>query len=137
MTETITSELVVAYSQCPRKAYLICKGEGGDPHAFVEIIERRTRVNRERYLRAIGQPSGLVSTNVTLRSGNFEASCDVLTKRSENTYEPTLVVGTHKVTKDERINLAYIGHVIGDLYHRKLSVGIIVLEQNKIQKVKL
>ncbi len=72
MTETITSELVVAYSQCPRKAYLICKGEGGDPHAFVEIIERRTRVNRERYLRAIGQPSGLVSTNVTLRSGNLD-----------------------------------------------------------------
>ncbi len=61
----------------------------------------------------------------------------MLTKRSEDTYEPTLVVGTHKVTKDERINLAYIGHVIGDLYHRKLSVGIIVLEQNKIQKVKL
>src|SRR5208337_2893678 len=37
MTETITSELVVAYSQCPRKAYFICKGEGGDPHALVEI----------------------------------------------------------------------------------------------------
>ena len=127
MTETITSELVVAYSQCPRKAYFICKGEGGDPHALVEIIERRARANRERYLRAIGQPSDLVSTNMTLRSGNMEAFCDVLMRRGENSYEPTLVAGTHKVTKAEKINLAYIGHVIGDLYHRKPSVGTIVL----------
>ena len=137
MTETITSELVVAYSQCPRKAYLICKGEGGDPHALVEIIERRARANRERYLRAIGQPSDLVSTNMTLRSGNMEAFCDVLMRRGENSYEPTLVAGTHKVTKAEKINLAYVGHVIDCLYHRKPSVGTIVLEQNKIQKVKL
>jgi predicted RecB family nuclease len=137
MTKTITSELVVAYSHCPRKAYLVCKGEGGDPHALVEIIERKARAIRERYLQAIDQPSDLVSTNVTLRSGNMEASCDVLMRRGENGYEPTLVTGTRKVTKDVRINLAYVAHVIDQLYHRKPSVGTIVLEQNKIQKVKL
>ena len=67
----------------------------------------------------------------------MEAFCDVLMRRGENSYEPTLVAGTHKVTKAEKINLAYVGHVIDCLYHRKPSVGTIVLEQNKIQKVKL
>ena len=137
MTETITSELVVAYSHCPRKAYLVCKGEAGDPHALVEIIERRARANRERYVQSLGQPSDLVSTNVTLRSGNTEASCDVLMRRGENSFEPTLVTGTRKVTEDMKISLAYVAHVIDQLYHRKPSVGTIVLEQNKIQKVKL
>jgi predicted RecB family nuclease len=137
MTDTITSELVVAYSLCPRKAYLICKGEVGDPHPLVEIIERRARANRERHLQAIGPPSDLVSTNVTLRSGNKEASCDVLIRRGDNSYEPTLVTGSHKVTSDEQLTLAYVGHVIDHLYHRKPSVGTIVLEQNKTQKVKL
>ena len=136
MTERITSEHAVAYSLCPRKAYLP-KGETGDPHEIDRIIERKARGNRERYLRALGQPGDVVSTNVVLQSGNFEASCDVLTKRGENSYEPTLVVGTRKVTKDKRINLAYIGHVIGDLYHRKPSVGTIVLEPNKTQKARL
>ena len=137
MADLITSELVVAYSHCPRKAYLLCKGETGDPHELDRIIERKARGNREQYLRALGQPGDLVSTNVILRSGNFEAPCDVLTKHGENSYEPTLVVGTRKLTKDQRINLAYIGHVIGELYHRKPSVGTIVLEPIKTQKVRL
>jgi predicted RecB family nuclease len=137
MTDVITSELVVAYSHCPRKAYLLCKGEAGDPHAMDGIIERKVRANRERYPGAIGQSSDLVSTNVTLRSGDFEAHCDVLIKRGESSFEPTLVVGTHKVTKDEKISLAYIAHVIANLQNRKPSVGNIVREQNKIQKVRL
>jgi predicted RecB family nuclease len=137
MTEPITSELVVAYSQCPRKAYLLCKGETGDPHEIDGIVQRRAAENTERYLRAIGPSIDVVATNVTLRTGNFQAFCHVLTKRGENSYEPTLVVGTHKLTKDERINLAYIAHVIADLHHRKPSMGKIVRAQNKIQKVRL
>jgi len=101
------------------------------------ILERKARANREQYVRALGQPDDLVSTNAILRSGNFEAPCDVLTKHGENSYEPTLVVGTRKLTKDQRINLAHIGHVIGELYHRKPSVGTIVLESVKTQKVRL
>ena len=137
MTDTITSELVVAYSHCPRKAYLICKGEVGDSHPLVEIIERRAGANRERHLQAISPPSDVVSTNVTLRSGNKQASCDVLIRRGDNSYEPTLVSGSHKVTSDDKLTLAYVGHVIDHLYQRKPSVGTVVLDQNKIQKVKL
>jgi len=137
MNVLVTPELVVAYSQCPRKAYLLCKGETGEPHEYVRILERRVIENREEYLRTIDSSSDLVSTNLTLRSGDFETYCDVLTTRGESSYEPTLVVGTHKVTQDQKIRLAYIGHVIGQLYHRKPSTGIIVLGQDKIHKAKL
>jgi len=137
MQELVTPELVVAYSQCPRKAYLLCKGETGDPHEYVEILERRVIENREDYLRKIDSSSDLVSTNLTLRSGDFEAYCDVLTTRDESSYEPTLVAGTHKVTPDQIIRLVYMGHVISQRYHHKPSTGIIVLGQDKIHKVKL
>ncbi len=106
MNVLVTPELVVAYSQCPRKAYLLCKGETGEPHEHVRILERRVIENREDYLRTIDSSSDLVSTNLTLRSGDFETYCDVLTTRGESSYEPTLVVGTYKVTQDQKIRLA-------------------------------
>ncbi len=76
MAERITSDLVLAYFHCPRKAYLLCKGETGDPHEIDSILERKARVNREQYLRELGQSGDLVFTNVSLRPGNFEASCE-------------------------------------------------------------
>jgi hypothetical protein len=43
MQPTITSEVVVAYAQCPRKAYLLLfNPEQGVPHEYVRILERGT-----------------------------------------------------------------------------------------------
>src|SRR5437899_13017784 len=51
MPPTITSEVVVAYAQCPRKAYLLlCSAAQGDPHEYVRILERQRREHQVRYL---------------------------------------------------------------------------------------
>ena len=44
MVPMITSEVVVAYSQCPRKAYLLLfSPDKGKPHEYVHILEQEQR----------------------------------------------------------------------------------------------
>ena len=61
----------------------------------------------------------------------------MLIRRGDNNYEPSLFTGTHRITNDDKLALAYVGHVIDHLHHRKPSVGTIFLNQNRVQKVKL
>src|SRR5215471_5337555 len=103
MTTPLTSEVVVAHSQCPRKAYLLLRGGApGEPHEYVRVLERRASASRERFLGTIVE-TGDVATGRFLRQGDFAAYCDALARRGGEDYEPTLVVGTGHITKDQRI----------------------------------
>jgi hypothetical protein len=136
MTTPLTSELIVAHSQCPRKAYLLRGGAPGEPHEYVRVLERRASANRERFLSTIVE-TGEVATRRVLRQGDFKAYCDVLTRRGGEDYEPTLVVGTGRITKDQRIVLAYVGHVLGQLHGLRPGSGRIVLRDGSARSVKL
>src|SRR6266852_4238735 len=47
----ITSEIVVAYAQCPRKAYLLLfSPDKGEPHEYIQILEQQRRENQARYI---------------------------------------------------------------------------------------
>src|SRR6266571_59961 len=51
MEPTITTDLVVAYSQCPRKAYLLLfSPDKGEPNEYIQILEQQRCENQERYL---------------------------------------------------------------------------------------
>jgi hypothetical protein len=72
MQPTITSEVVVASAQCPRKAsLLLCSLAQGEPHEYVRILERQRDENHERYLDRLQQKHADVqpSTVETLRNG--------------------------------------------------------------------
>jgi hypothetical protein len=46
----ITLDIVEAYSLCPRKAFLLLRGEpAGVPHEYVQIIEEQEAANRQAY----------------------------------------------------------------------------------------
>jgi hypothetical protein len=137
MTTPFTSEVVVAHSQCPRKAYLLLYGGSpGQPHEYMRILDRRADTTRESYLHMVVQ-AGAASTRRTLRHGGLEAYCDVLTELGTDKYEPTLIVGTCHITKDERTNLAFVGHVLGQLHSQRPPAGVIVSRDGKAQRVKL
>ena len=56
MKSTITSEVVVAYAQCPRKAYLLLfSSDQGNPHEYVRILERQRREHQARYFDRLQQ----------------------------------------------------------------------------------
>src|SRR5437899_8020479 len=53
-SSTITPEIVVAYSQCPRKAFLLlCTDEQGMSHEYMRILEKQKRINQVNYLHTL------------------------------------------------------------------------------------
>src|SRR5438874_8377025 len=95
MEPAITSDIVVAYSQCPRKAYLLlCSPDKGEPHEYVQILEQQRREHQERYIdhlqqtHADVQPYSVenlhkgsqVLSNARLQVDGFVADCGVLTR---------------------------------------------------------
>jgi hypothetical protein len=54
MPPAITPEVVVAYAQCPRKAYkLLYTDTQGRPHEYLSILEEGARKNRENHVKKI------------------------------------------------------------------------------------
>jgi len=158
MGKTITSEIVVAYAQCPRKAYLLLyTNEQGSPHEYVRILGQRKVANQNAYLDTFRQKHPNVQPysidalkggsdfliNATLQAGMFEAACGILTKvespssLGEYSYEPTIFVGTHRVNKDQKLALFFVSHVLGQIQSTPPVVGRIVVMGPKSRKVKL
>jgi predicted RecB family nuclease len=158
MTKAITAEVVIAYSQCPRKAFLLLRSEGqGVSHEYVRLLEEQARRNRIKYLNLIQQEHPGVSAGeaadlsrgeemlieVPLKFHDLEVDCDVLTKvrRSSSlgshSYEPTIIVGTHQVTKEQKLALLFAGYVLGQLQNKLPATGTIVGADGQAHQVGL
>jgi predicted RecB family nuclease len=158
MQPTITSEVVVAYAQCPRKAYLLLfSPDKGEPHEYIQILEQQRYANQERYIdylkhtHADVQPYSLenlhkgsaVLSNAHLQVDGFAAQCGVLT-RVEGTstfgqyrYEPSLFVGTYSITKEQQLELSCSGYLLERLQHTSPSAGRIIGIDGKSHTVRL
>ena len=70
--------------------------------------------------------------DVPLKLQDLAADCDVLTKvhRSSSlgshSYEPISIVGTHQVTKEQKLALLFIAYVLGKLQDKLPATGTIV-----------
>jgi predicted RecB family nuclease len=158
MEPIITSEIVVAYSQCPRKAYLLMfSPDQGDPHEYIKILEQERREHQRRYIDRLKQKSDDVQpytadnlrkghdvlVNANLRAEGFEASCTVLTKVEGKSafgkynYEPTICVGTHTISKEQKLEVAFVGHVLERLQNKRPAAGRIVGMNGSLHGVKL
>ena len=92
MAKTITSDLVEAYSLCPRKAFLLMAGATPDPgpHDYELFIREQAEANRQAHrvrLRrpvrsspSVAQPTwrraGMYSRTRNLATGGLHARCD-------------------------------------------------------------
>src|SRR5882724_6653952 len=135
----ITSDVVVAYSQCPRKAYLLLfSPDKGESHEYTQILEQQRQANQERYLNRLQQThadvqpysvehlrkGSKVLINAHLQVDGFAADCGILT-RVEGTstfgthsYEPSIFVGTHSISKEQELELSFVGSVLERLQHK-------------------
>jgi predicted RecB family nuclease len=158
MKPVITSEVVVAYAQCPRKAYLLLfSSEQGELHEYVRLLERQRHENHERYLdrlqhkHADVQPYTVgnlgngspVLLDACLQAHGLVAVCDVLTKGEEPSpagqyrYEPALCVGTHSISKAQKLALAFTGYVLGHLQPRPPMTGRLIAMDGTSHTMKL
>src|SRR5262245_40607478 len=138
MQPAITSEVVVAYAQCPRKAYLLLfSPEQGTPHEYVRILEQQRREHQARYLDGLQHThadvhpytvehlrrGSTVLLNACLQADGLAAACDVLTRVERppvagiHQYAPTLCVGAHSVSTEQKLWLTCNGYGLGRLQH--------------------
>ena len=157
MKQAITSELVQAYSLCPRKAFLLMT-EVADPgpHEYVRITDECAAVNRQSHRVSLGQSEELPSSEIAelstgpnvladaeLAIDGLHTRCDFLTKVNEPSplgrfgYEPVKVIGTYRASRSDTLGLAYQGFVLGEIQGRQPSSGTLVLLGDRRCKVKL
>src|SRR3989449_6746265 len=158
MEPIIMPDIVVAYSQCPRKAYLLLfSPDKGEPHEYVQILEQQRCENQKRYIdhlqqtHADVQPYAVenlrkgskVLTNAHLQVDGFAADCGVLT-RVEGTstfgkyrYEPSIFVGTQSISKEQQLELSFVGYVLERLQSTSPAAGRIIGADGTSHTVKL
>src|SRR4029453_13003993 len=158
MQPAITSEVVVAYTQCPRKAYqLLFSPEQGEPHEYVRILERQQGENQARYLDRLKQKHAIVQPysvehlrngsavlhNACLQADGLTEVCDVLPRvegqatGGTSYYEPTLCVPTHSISTEQKRALAFTGYVLGRLQHTPPTAGRVITMDRTAHTVKL
>ncbi len=154
----ITSEIIVACSQCQLKAYfLLCTKKIGTPHEYSSILKVKTKTNREDYFNQLkfndpetipyffdGVKKGIpMMLGANLKFRDMKVYADVLTKveetpsTNENLYIPTLVIGKQKIGKEDKLHLAFISYIFSKLHHGESPTGYIVGDEKKIYKLKL
>ena len=158
MEPTITADIVVAYAQCPRKAYLLLfSPDKGEPHEYVQLLEQQRCTHQERYLdRLQGKHPGVQPYSVEnlhngsevlikahLQMDGFTAECGVLTKAEGITtfgkyiYEPSIFVGTYSISKEQQLELSFVGYVLERLQHKSPAAGRIIGMDGKAHTIKL
>lgn len=158
MSKIITSEILVAYSQCPRKAFLLfCTEEKGTQHEYVSILQKKKNDNQSKYFNSLRKMDFDIQShntnnlrdasdffiNSTLKAEGLEAKCDLLTKVKKPSslggysYEPTIIVGTHNINKEHKLELFYVGYVLGKIQNRLPENGTIIGLNEIPHKVKL
>src|SRR5579859_2161290 len=157
MIKTITSDLVEAYSQCPRKAFLMMAGVANPgTHDYVQIIDEQAAANRQAHRERLGQaedflPGGLAELNTgpkviadaEFTTNGLHAHYDFLAKVREPSrlgkfsYEPVKVIGTCRASRHEALGLAYQAFVLGEVQDRQPASGTLVLLGDRPCKVKL
>src|SRR5215471_7898574 len=152
VTKLITPELVTAYWFCPRKAFLLLRGDDGEPvHEYISVISQRAERNRQARLATInpscprvdrGERTDVIAGAI-VKVSNFEARFDALVRENHDgsgarkRVEPYLAVGTGVTTRDQRIRLAAAGQVIAKGLRCPVPTGVILNTAGKRARVKL
>ena len=142
MKSLITTEILVAYSQCPRKAFelLIHKRQEEIPE-YLKILLKKEKNNQEQYIKKLKKELGKIPKysknnfkmgydfyhSANLIFDDLKASCAILSRvNSENIYEPYIFCGTHKVSKEKKLELIFIGYILGKIQGKIPKYGYII-----------
>jgi predicted RecB family nuclease len=158
MAHIITNEIVVAYSQCPWKAFLLLRSENrGAPHEYVRFLAQEALCNKIKYLNNINKEHlGMrpktaadltlgvdVLIDAPLKFRDLVTDSCILHKSilssslGNFSYTPAIIVGTHKITKEQKLSLSFDGYLLGKIQNLLPISGIIVGGDGQTHKVNL
>ncbi len=111
--KTITPELITAYWFCPRKAFLLMRGEkGAARHEYVEVMERQALANRKK--------------NLEISKTGAPGICELF-----------LATSTHNIGKDQKIQLAAMAYLLTKSSGKTITSGTIMNAAGTFFQVKL
>ena len=134
MGKPITTEIAVAYTHCPRKAFLLLNASSPPlPHEYDCLCRDRGKSHRERYAYQLSRDGHEVANcdqeglgsghrylvGVELRASDLSASCDVLVRLDHDSspeghsYSPQVFAGMYSVTDEHKFALSFMGYVLG------------------------
>ena len=134
MSHLITSQLVAAYQQCPRKAFFLLLGNPEPhPHEYEIVVEERAAKRRIAYLADLAlQKPAVISAD------DLQATCDALTNgKKRGQREPHLVIGTESPSPLDKARLAFAGYALGQESRHRSSFGVMVPFSGSPKRVKL
>jgi len=152
MPKPITAEIVVAYTRCPRKAFLLqCTDEHGTPHEYEGVLAEHQRANQRAYVAGIqrahheARPPLAGTCCSTPPSERKTWKHDARSSRRWRAeywgqvcgHEPTLVVGTHTISQEQRLELQFVAYVLGQLQGTPPTAGAIVGMDGQAHRVPL
>ena len=158
MKNIISCEVVIAYGQCELKSFLLLFTDNkGSPHEYISIIEDETRKNRGSFFSQLKiknpniqsySPDAMkkgvpIMIQATLSSECLTTYVDALVRQEKplhvknHNYIPALVVGTFKISKEQKLHLAFTGYVLSKLQKKMPVSGIIFAGGNKAHKIKM
>jgi predicted RecB family nuclease len=159
MRHKINSELIEAFSLCPRKAFLLMTGATASPgpHDYEVVIREQAETNCQAHCARLPEggevvPFGGLSEMAAgreivaaadLTADGLHAHYDFLKKVNESSrlgrfsYESVKVIGTRRASRPDTLGLAYEGLVLGEVQGRQPSSGMLVLLGDRRAKVKL
>ncbi len=148
---TITSHLFEAYLKCPTKCWLRSQDEGGDGSAHANWERRQNESYRSEGIkrllhcvpeddRVIAPPSTdnlktakwRLGVDLLAQGENLESHLDAVERMPSNgrnksgQFMPTRFVFTNKLTKDDRLRLAFDTLVLSEVLGREVSLGRII-----------
>ena len=156
-TPVITSEIFVAYSLCPRKAFLLLFSQEKGRHHDYSLIQEEVRENNriqylEHFLQLHPKARAYDIKNINkhellvdakLKSDCLEAYCAVLAKDESCStirricYEPIIVISTYNITTDQKTELLFVGWVLGQIQKHTPVSGKIVGIDGKVHQVQM
>jgi predicted RecB family nuclease len=158
MNKIITSNILVAYSQCPRKASLLmCSKKRGSLHEYTKILELQRQRNQFKYLEILQNKHSDIQTytqdnltngynfliNVKLKVNRLSADSAILTKVETPpsvlggySYEPTIFVGTYSIKKEQKLELFFVSYILAQIQKNHPTSGFIIGLDEKSHKVK-
>ncbi|MEK7699649.1 MAG: TM0106 family RecB-like putative nuclease, partial [Planctomycetota bacterium] len=140
------------------KAFLLLRSEDqGTQHEYVRLIEEHARRNWIRYLDIIKQEHPTVRfgndvdltigedvlIDVPLKFRDLKADSCILYKTNQVSsfgnfsYTPMIIVGTHQITKEQKLALLFVGYVLGKMQKQLPLSGTIVGTDGQTHKVGL
>jgi predicted RecB family nuclease len=158
MGKLITTEVALAYTNCPRKAFLLLNtASPPPPHDYVPICRARGEALRERHLAQIRRDypdvvrydqdrlgdGNRCLIGGDLRTGDLSASCDLLMRIDQSSssgshsYYPQVIAGTYSITEDQRFALSFAGYVLGLIQGSPPDHGMVITLDGVAHRVAL